>query len=509
MISITSMTRSILVWVLVVCVGAPFFSTTAGAQSSDGVRRTRSTDAARAMGSGRFDEAARLYREMLQAAPDEPGLLMNFGMALAMGGHEAEAIAPLARAVSLDAGLVAAHLFLGSSYLAIGEAAKAIRPLERAVAARPRDTEHRRMLAQAYVAAGRPADAVTHLRKITEIAPRLPGGWYALGHAYNALTQDALSTFEKEPDDSPWRLLLVADALLADGRFTDAFVNYRDALARLPSMMTIRDSIARIYEKTGHADWAAQERRLGAMPATECAKRRSLCDFRGGRYRASLAAALAASDVESRYWRARAATELALAAFKRLDSLPDSRERREMRAAVAREDRRFADAIGELEAALKFAPADPDLLDDLGTSYYLARDFDKAIATLLPLLEANPDDPRLLTVSAEALMQLQRLEEALPMLERAVELAPADAMPRLALGRAFVQKGNFADAIPLIEPQLPGDRDGSLHVQLARAYTGLGQGERAAALLARSQEIQRAEQERSAATARRTITPPK
>ena len=39
-----------------------------------------------------------IYRELLQPLPDEPGLLMNLGMALAMGGHEAEALAPLERA---------------------------------------------------------------------------------------------------------------------------------------------------------------------------------------------------------------------------------------------------------------------------------------------------------------------------------------------------------------------------------------------------------------------------
>ena len=365
------------------------------------------------------------------------------------------------------------------------------------------------MLAQAYIGAGRPADALTHLRRITEIAPRLPAGWYALGHAYNAVTQDAMSTFEAEPEDSPWRQLLVADALLADGRLTDAFANYRAVLDRLPSMVTIHDSVARIYEQTSHSDWAARERPMGALPAAACARRRALCEFRAGRHRAALIAALAGDDVESRYWRARASTELTLAAFKRLESLPASRERQEMRAALARAERRHSDAIEEIKGALKFAPADPDLLDDLGTSYYLARDFDRAVATLLPLLEANPDDPRLLTVSAEALVQLQRLEEALPMLQRAVKLDPSDPTPRLALGRALVQTGNYGDAIPLIEPQLPGDRDGSLHVQLARAFTGLGQRDRAAALLERSQEIQRAAQEQSAATARRTITPPK
>lgn len=152
-----------------------------GAQAGDAARRGRSAAAAQAMSAGRFDEAARIYRELLETSPDEAGLLMNLGMALAMGGREPEAIAPLERAIALDRGLVPAHLFLGSSYLAVDQPAKAIPPLERAAAARPSDIEHRRMLAQAHVAAGRATDALTHLRKITEIAPKLPGGWVRAG----------------------------------------------------------------------------------------------------------------------------------------------------------------------------------------------------------------------------------------------------------------------------------------------------------------------------------------
>ena len=251
------------------------------------------------------------------------------------------------------------------------------------------------------------------------------------------------------------------------------------------------------------------ERASGRLPAAGCVKRKALCEFRAGRYRPALAAALAGTDLESRYWRARAATELTLAAFKRLDGLPDSRERREVRATRARAERRYTDALAELKAALAFAPGDPALLDDLGTTYYAARDYEQAVATLSPLVKANPDDARLLVVYGDSLLQLQRVDEALPVLQRAVEREPSDPTPRLALGRAHLQKGNFAEAIPLLEPQLAGDNDGSLHVQLARAYTGLGQKDKAAALLTRSQELQRAAQERGAAAGQRTITPPK
>jgi predicted Zn-dependent protease len=479
------------------------------ARGAQGDLAARNKAAAQAMSDGRYDAAAGIYREMLTALPDEPGLLMNLGMALAMGSHEADALPPLQRAVSLNPKLIPAHMFLGSSYLALGRAKEAVGPLERVVAAQPSDIESRRMLAQAYSATGRTIDAVAQLRRITELAPTVPAAWHALGHAYNALAQEAMSTFQSEAEESPWRRLLVADALAADGRFTDAFAVYRAALERLPSMATIHDSIARIYEQTGHADWAGIERAKGAVPAAACVKRQALCDFRAGRHRAALAAALAGSDLESRYWRARAATELALAAFKRLDALPDSRERHEVRAALAQSQRRYVDAIAELKAALKFAPGDPELVDDLGTSYYFARQYEDAVATLMPLVKASPGDARLSTVVGDALLQLQRIDEAIPLLKRAVERDASASMARLMLGRAYVQSGDFAAAIPLIEPQLSGDQDGSLHVQLARAYTGLGQKERAAALLTRSQELQRAAQERADQVAGRTITPPK
>ena len=469
----------------------------------------RSQAAAKAMDQGRFDEAAGIYRELLQSMPDEGGLLMNLGMALAMGGHEADAIAPLQRAVALKPALVPAHLFLGSSYLAVGRPADAIAPLKRVVAARATDVESRRMLAQAYAEASRPNEAVAELRALTGIAPRLPAGWFALGHAYNAVTQDAMAGFNDEPEDSPWRQLLVADALLADGRLTDAFALHRATEERLPSMVSIHDSIARIYELSGHADWAAVERRKGLLSPAACAGRKALCEFRAGRYRTALTAAMTGKDLESRYWRARAATELALAAFKQLEQLPDSRERREMRATLALSQRRYTDAIAELTVALTFSPKDPGLLDDLGTAYYSTREYDKAVEAFTPLLADHPDDARLLTLVGDSLLQLQRPDEALPMLKRAVERDQADAMPRLALGRAYLQKGDFAAAVPLIEAQLPHDNDGSLHVQLARAYAGLGQKDKAETLLKQSQEIQRAAQERGAAAGQRSIGAPK
>jgi tetratricopeptide (TPR) repeat protein len=480
---------------------------TAAAAQSPELRR-RSEQGALAMSEGRFEEAIRIYREILASLPDEPGILMNLGMSLAMSGREKEAIDPLRRAVALRPSLVPAQLFLGTSHLALGEPDKAIGPLTKVVAANPSDVDARDMLGQAHLAAGRPSDAVQQFRRLTELSPRTPAAWFGLGRAYTALSQQALDTFQNEPEDSPWRQITIADALAVEGRSADAFTLYRRAAERLPPMPSLHDSIAAIYERTGHADWAATERARAGRIAIDCVKRKPHCEFRAGRLRSALSAAGAAADPESRYWRARVATDLAHAAFSRLEDLPDSRERRAFRTEVARAQGRHADAVKEIEAALVLSPGEPDLLIELARSHYALRDYERAASVAGALLEKTPGVPGLLALRGEALLQLQRLDEAVPLLERAVQADPRDPSARASLGRALVQQAQFARAIPLLEPLLGSDADGSLHLQLARAYQASGQRDRAAPLLDKARSLQQAAETRAAGATEATITPP-
>ena len=351
-------------------------------------------------------------------------------------------------------------------------------------------------------------DTLAQLRAAAQATPRNPRGWYELGQGYNVIKQNALSTFTS-PADAPWRALLSADALLENGQLTDAFTLYRAALESLPSMANIHDSVARIYERSGHTQWAVTERGKIDMSADDCVARRALCEFRAARYDAALEAAMKASDAEGRYWTARAANELARAAFTRLDTLPDSVERRSVRAAVAQAQERHTDAVAELKAAVSLAPQQPEVQYQLASAYYSARDYEASLATLTPLLKAYPDDVRLLTVKAQALSQLQRADEALPILKQLIDRNPNNSRMKLALGRAYLQTSHYTEAIPLLQEQLSSDSDGSLHMQLARAYSATSQHDKAAPLLARSEELRKADEERRAATATNVITAPK
>ncbi|MFL6280654.1 MAG: tetratricopeptide repeat protein [Vicinamibacterales bacterium] len=378
---------------------------------------------------------------------------------------------------------------------------------ERAVAGKPRDVQSRLQLADVYLTIGCPIDAAAQLRTATTLAPRNPGVWYALGQAYNAVKQTALASFTSA-SDAPWRALISADALLENGHLTDAFALYHAALESLPSMITIHDSVARIYERTGHPQWAAIERDKIHVDADGCTARRAMCEFRAGRHQAVLDAARG-SDTEARYWTARAANELALAAFKHLDVLPDSVERRTVRAARAHAQERYIEEIAELRAAIRLAGREPHIEYQLASAYYSARDYDASLAIVLRMLKAFPDESRLMTLKGHLLLQLQRPDEAVPILKDLVLQKPDDSGLRLALARAYSQTGNYAAAIPLLEEQLDDDSDGSLHMQLARAYSALGQRDKAVPLMARSEELRKQDEERRASTAKHVITAPK
>src|SRR5207245_4980214 len=54
------------------------------------------------MAKGNFAQAIPLYRELNQAVPNNPGLMLNLGMALQMAGRKREAISELEAAVKLD-----------------------------------------------------------------------------------------------------------------------------------------------------------------------------------------------------------------------------------------------------------------------------------------------------------------------------------------------------------------------------------------------------------------------
>ncbi len=475
--------------------------------------------AKQAMAAGDFDEAVRRYRELLAAIPKEPGLLMNLGMALAMGGHTQEAIEPLTTATKLRPSLLPAWLFLGSAYLDIGEPANAVAPLRRFVTAQPAHVESRQMLATALLASGHPREALTHYQRLTRLTPKDAKTWAGLVQCYDALAQEAIDHLRESKDANAdaYQQLMLADVLASDEKPEQAFGFYRAAAQAMPRLATIHESIAQIYEKTGHADWAAAERAKpeAAAPACKAATppaaraNAAECEFRQKRYANVLTVVASHTDAGSQYWRARAYAELGVAALAHLSDLPASRELHELKAELFRNEGRHLQSIDELKAALTLAPDDPRLQKELAKSYLLSRDPDHARPLLQALIAKQPVDPEVPLLYGEILLEAQQAEEALPYLKAAAANDPQSTNAHAALGRALAQLGQNAEAIPHLKAALPQDEDGSLRYQLARAYQATGQPDLAKPLLAEYQAMQQATQARTQSPAADAkITPP-
>ncbi len=458
------------------------------------------------MAQGRFAEAIEIYERLNQAVPNNPGLLLNLGMAEHLAGKNREAIRHLEAVLKLQPQAFPALIMLGASHLRLAEPAKAVRPLEKAVALQPSDPEPRQMLADALMMIERWEQASNHLRKLADADANSAKTWFSLGRCYEALAQQSFAALGKSAPGSAWWLALAGEARLKERRFTSAFALYREAAAKMPNLRGSHAALAEIYRETNHADWAAvEEDTEKKLPRPDCAAKPAECHFDAGRHHEAIAAAKARPGAESLYWRARAHNQLALQAFTRLGKLPPSAELHELLAEMHRNQGRHRDSVKEWEEALKLSPGDDRIEQELAQSVYLSRDYPRAEPLLRKALTKLPGSAELNFFLGDTLLNTQRSEEAVPLLRKAVELDSKLLPAQATLGRALVASGQAKEAIPHLKAALSADTDGSLHYQLSRAYQAEGQPALSVEFLMKYQELQRAAR---AGGEEASITPP-
>jgi tetratricopeptide (TPR) repeat protein len=195
------------------------------------------------------------------------------------------------------------------------------------------------------------------------------------------------------------------------------------------------------------------------------------------------------------YWQSRAFTGLASEAFAHLEQLPEGPEIHELRAYLLQDRRQHLEAVKEWQLALKFAPRDPHLQEQLLSSLYQARDYPAALAVVDELLRKDPASAQLNFMKGDILLTTQETEKAIPYFKSALKGEPKLMPAHHALGRAYMLAGQPAAAIPHLLAAVPMDDDGSLRYQLSRAYQATRQGELAKKTLEEYQQRQKADRE--------------
>jgi tetratricopeptide (TPR) repeat protein len=449
-----------------------------------------------AMAARNFDLAAKIYAELVEAVPNNPGLLLNLGMARHMSGHDLDAVAPLQAALKIDPNIFPANLFLGASLLRSGDPAQAIAPLQKAAEINPDYPDVHAMLGDALLALERPGEAVGHYRKLAALRPQAASGWVGLGQCYERLAQDSFGRLQKTAPESAYTLAVLANVRVTQQQMSSAFYLYKQAIEKDPGMRGVHQALAEIYRRTEHPDWAAvEDQKEEALPPLHCESPDEAgkieCAWGGKRFEEVLRLAKGTKPPESFYWQVRAYNQLTLQSFGRLAELPESPQRHELMATIFQRNGRYADAVKELHDALKLAPEQPDLERELVSALYQSHDYTAAAELSAKLLARQPNDPQLNWLRGDSLLFLQKAEEAIPPLKKAVEADPKLLAAHHALGRAYMQLGQDAAAVPHLKAALPLDQDGSLHYQLGQAYRSTGQIELAKQTLMTYQNMQR------------------
>jgi tetratricopeptide (TPR) repeat protein len=462
-----------------------------GAQSEDQTAKVHRGK--ELMAAGRFEEAIPLYRDLVKALPNNPGPMMNLGLALHMAGHEREAVSQFQSVLKLDPNHLPARLFLGAAYLGLRAPDRAIEPLKTVVRAQPDNKEARLFLGQALSSLERHQEAAEQYEKLSKLDPQNPKVWNGLGLCYESLTSRSFEELEKVAPESAYWLALVAEALAKDDKNNRAFFFYRQALAKMPDMRGIHATLAAIYRREGHSDWAAtEEERERKLPPLNCSgsSEELECVFWEKRYNEVVALSKEAKTADALFWRTRACSELAQQAFDRLAQLPASAEAHELMAKVYFGQRRFGLSTKEWQEALKLSPGNPYYRQGLAISLSASSDYEPARQIMADLIKELPDSPELNYWLGFTMLGLDKPEAAIPLLEKGVQGDPSVLPAHKDLARAYLRVGEVDKAIPHLKIALPIDEDGGLYYLLATAYRKNGQKELEKEMLAKFQEIQ-------------------
>jgi len=211
--------------------------------------------------SGRAAEAAVIYRKLLRANSDNAELMLNLSVAEYKAGNFRQAADSAAAALKRAPDLLPARLFLGASYLELGEFTKSVDQLERAVKDDPRDRNARLLHAEArarlHDAALRWRESAVAWDEALKLAPENSKVRFGLAWAqFRSRDYDAAMATLKPLLTDPSSQFLFGASLLNLGQAADAIPYLRKAVSGDSNLLAARAALGQALLQTGKADEA-------------------------------------------------------------------------------------------------------------------------------------------------------------------------------------------------------------------------------------------------------------
>ncbi|WP_282183687.1 tetratricopeptide repeat protein [Herbaspirillum sp. ST 5-3] len=373
--------------------------------------------------AGRLQQAAELYRRVLESTPDQVDALHYLGLIAHQGGRHAEAQTLITKAIDI-APTAPMYFNLGGVLQAQGKIDEAIDCLRRAVALKQDYVDAWFRLGAALHAQARLDDAIPCYRNALNLRPDLPGVWNNLGNALAArgrldeAVECLQSAVRFKPDfaDAYYNL---GNALMDQGNACAAQENYRKALA-------IRSDYPEALNNLGNALEG-----IGELGAAENSFRRALTikpDYPEAHY--NLGNTLLAQD---KY------VESAEAYASAIALRPDFAEAHYNRGKALEACGIVDGAAESYRKAINFRHGYPEAHNNLGNVVLVQGGPEDAAAHFRDALHLRPDYAEALNNLGNALQEQGELDEALACYRRALAVRPDydNAFSNLLLTQSF------------------------------------------------------------------------
>ena len=450
--------------------------------------------------AGRLNDAERIYRAVLDAAPTHFDALQMLGILCVQTGHAGEGAALLTRAVNASPGSADAHANLANVLKQLGRLDDALTHCDHAVALKPGSAGIHNIRAGVLLDMGRHDDAIASCDAALAADPRVAEAHYHRGVALQAKGRgdDALASYDRAlalVPAFPQALNNRGNVLRLAGRLPEALASLDRAVEAQPRYAVALSNRAAVLRALGrHADALADcDRALAVTPNfAEAHANRGAALAELERHEDAIAAcdralALEPGLVDALMMRGRAQVALqrgadALATFDRLlaarRDLPDALvgraaalqllrrhdealaeydcalaleprlvSARNGRASLLRETQRTAEAFAEWERALADEPSVPQIHHNYGTALLESGRVPEALAAFDRAIALKPDYVQALHNRTAALARLLRHEEALATSDRLLAIAPDHAQAHHNRGSSLSALLRYPEAV--------------------------------------------------------------
>lgn len=458
--------------------------------------------------AGEFATAEETFKLLVQREPS--GENYSYLATAEMRTAEVhQAIAHFERAVQLGYAPASVHYNLGLAYLKLQKTGQGIRELKLAAAQEPDNGEVEYSLGVALLEGGEPGSALPYLRKSLAHSPSDPVLWANLVRAdfESGDTPAAIQSIDKAMAAIPQNATLevvLARLCLTHGQAQKALALLESADHVLPhepeigfllcraNLLAERpvqavDILKSLSPSTGTSgEWYH-------LMAQALAQLGNLEEARG-----QISLAIEADPRNTAYQLTSAwIDQLDLQYMRSIETLKHARELEPKEGVIPYRmaigyyfTRRFGEAAEQCQEAVRLSPAYHPAYFLMGVSKLAMRDSVGALAPLQRAVELKTASPLYHFELGEALFEAGQIKECKRELSRTLEMEPKFAGAYYWLGRALKQEGDLTGAIHNFETAVTLDPGLILpYHELGRLYKETKQPEKAAAALAKSEEL--------------------